>query len=299
MADWSKPSLTDTYANFLALLGARDTDLAAGLDPARVSVTNPPANAIRWNSANGYWEYWNGTAWGVLAVTYNIVAAQAAKLKTPATISLTGDISGSAGFDGSAGIAIAATLPNVNANAGTAGSATTVPVVTTNAKGLVTAVGQAPISFPAAPVTSVFGRTGAVTLASSDVTGALGFTPQAALGFTPVQQGGGTGQGTNKVYLGWSGSQLSLQVDSTNFGATWPIGISGNAATATSATSAASATAVPWTGVSGKPTVVSAVTWPGYPGSLFSPPASYQISSVTISGSTLVFTTNCNCNCGC
>ena len=71
------------------------------------------------------------------------------------------------------------------------------------------------------------------------------------------------------------------------------------AATATSATSAASATAVPWTGVSGKPTVVSAVTWPGYPGSYLAPPASYQISTVTISGSTLVFTTNCNCNCGC
>ena len=49
MADWSKPALTDTYANFLSYLAARDADLAAGLDPARVTVTNPPANAIRWN----------------------------------------------------------------------------------------------------------------------------------------------------------------------------------------------------------------------------------------------------------
>lgn len=41
---------------------------------------------------------------------------------------------------------------------------------------------------------------------------------QAALGFVPVQQGGGTGQATNKVYLGWNGNSLSLQVDNINFG---------------------------------------------------------------------------------
>jgi hypothetical protein len=58
---------------------------------------------------------------------------------------------------------------------------------------------------------------------------------QTALGFTPVQQGGGGGQSTNKVYIGWSGSNLRVQVDSTDFGATWPIGISGTAAVATSA----------------------------------------------------------------
>lgn len=67
----------------------------------------------------------------------------------------------------------------------------------------------------------------------------VGFTAGAivaGLGYTPVQQGGGTGQLTNKVYIGWLGGQLGLQVDSTNYGATWPIGITGNAATATTAT---------------------------------------------------------------
>ena len=44
------------------------------------------------------------------------------------------------------------------------------------------------------------------------------------LGFTPVQQGGGTSQSNNKLYIGWSGSsQLRLQVDSTDFGSVWPI----------------------------------------------------------------------------
>lgn len=48
---------------------------------------------------------------------------------------------------------------------------------------------------------------------------ALGFTPQAALGFTPVQQGTGTGQNpANNVKLGWNGSTLLGQVDSTPLG---------------------------------------------------------------------------------
>ena len=40
------------------------------------------------------------------------------------------------------------------------------------------------------------------------------------LGFTPIQQGGGTGQGTNKVYIGWAtdASGLKAQADSTNLG---------------------------------------------------------------------------------
>jgi len=46
-------------------------------------------------------------------------------------------------------------------------------------------------------------------------------TKQAALGFTPVQQGGGLGgMGTNKVYIGWvpGGPGLAATVDGTNLG---------------------------------------------------------------------------------
>jgi hypothetical protein len=58
---------------------------------------------------------------------------------------------------------------------------------------------------------------------------------QAALGYTPVQQGGGTGQNANKLYMGWDNAgHLLLQVDSTNYASTWPISISGNANTTTS-----------------------------------------------------------------
>ena len=48
----------------------------------------------------------------------------------------------------------------------------------------------------------------------------LANSKQANLGFTPVQQGGGTGQGNNKVYIGWAtdASGLKAQTDSTNLG---------------------------------------------------------------------------------
>lgn len=49
---------------------------------------------------------------------------------------------------------------------------------------------------------------------------AVANTKQPNLGFTPIQQGGGTGQGTNKVYIGWAtdASGLKAQADSTNLG---------------------------------------------------------------------------------
>ncbi|MEY2687703.1 MAG: host specificity protein, partial [Pseudomonadota bacterium] len=52
---------------------------------------------------------------------------------------------------------------------------------------------------------------------------------QSALGFTPVRQGGGAGQGPNTVFIGWLGGALGLQVDATNYGATWPINVGGTA----------------------------------------------------------------------
>ena len=56
---------------------------------------------------------------------------------------------------------------------------------------------------------------------------------QPSLGFTPVQQGGGTNQDTNKIFIGWSSSSLLLQVDATDFGNIWPISIHGTAAVST------------------------------------------------------------------
>lgn len=48
----------------------------------------------------------------------------------------------------------------------------------------------------------------------------LASSKQPNLRFTPIQQGGGTGQGNNKVYIGWAtdASGLKAQADSTNLG---------------------------------------------------------------------------------
>lgn len=62
-----------------------------------------------------------------------------------------------------------------------------------------------------------------------------------ALGFTPIQQGTGIGQAASIVKIGWADGLLRVQVDDTNFAGVWPIGISGNASSATNATNAATA----------------------------------------------------------
>jgi hypothetical protein len=67
-------------------------------------------------------------------------------------------------------------------------------------------------------------NTPAGNISATNVQGAineLDTEKQAALGFTPVQQGGGSGQFTNKVYVGWSGSALKAQVDATDLGSIW------------------------------------------------------------------------------
>lgn len=46
----------------------------------------------------------------------------------------------------------------------------------------------------------------------------LANSKQANLGFTPVQQGGGTGQGSDKIYIGYSKSGLKAQADTLDLG---------------------------------------------------------------------------------
>ena len=71
----------------------------------------------------------------------------AATLTTGRTIGITGDITyTSPSFNGSGNVTAAATLATVNSNVGSFGSATSIPVVTVNAKGLVTAVSTATVA---------------------------------------------------------------------------------------------------------------------------------------------------------
>jgi phage-related tail fiber protein len=73
-------------------------------------------------------------------------AGTATKLATARNIAVSGDATGSASFDGSSNATIAATLATVNTNIGSYGSATEIPTITVNAKGLVTGVSTNTIS---------------------------------------------------------------------------------------------------------------------------------------------------------
>lgn len=75
----------------------------------------------------------------------------------------------------------------------------------------------------AAKLTDSVNLTDSTTAASATAvktTYDLARSKQPNLGFTPIQQGGGTGQGNNKVYIGWAtdASGLKAQADSTNLG---------------------------------------------------------------------------------
>ena len=64
MADHNKPSLTDLYSAWPALLKARSDDAVTWLHG--ITATNLPVNAKRWDTASSTLQNWNGTAWTTL-----------------------------------------------------------------------------------------------------------------------------------------------------------------------------------------------------------------------------------------
>ena len=72
MANWSNPTLTSTYTNFVTEVKDRDVDLALQFDGT--TSTNLTTGTIRWNSTLNRWQKWSGSAWGELATTYALTA---------------------------------------------------------------------------------------------------------------------------------------------------------------------------------------------------------------------------------
>ncbi len=98
---------------------------------------------------------------GTITAALSGNASTATKWATARNLSLTGDATATlTAVDGSAAVSAAITLATVNSNVGSFGSATTIPVFTVNAKGLVTAVSTASIS----TTLNVAGSTGTGTI---------------------------------------------------------------------------------------------------------------------------------------
>jgi len=115
MANWSNPTLTSLYTNFLTELKARDEDLAKQFDGQTVS--NLITGAIRWNSSVNRWQKWSGTAWGELATTYALTG-----LSTTGAASIGGalTVTGAAALNGGGTSTTPATADNSTAISTTA-----------------------------------------------------------------------------------------------------------------------------------------------------------------------------------
>jgi hypothetical protein len=133
----------DISATFEALLGK----VAQRIDQNNASTTSAQlASVISDETGTGNLVYSNsptfttpniGSATG--SVSGN--AGTATALATGRTISITGDLAyTSPSFDGSGNVTAAGTLATVNSNTGSFGSATEIPIITVNGKGLITAV---------------------------------------------------------------------------------------------------------------------------------------------------------------
>jgi hypothetical protein len=145
---------------------AKNATTAAAANGAGLTVAGPTTQAtFTYTSADDRWNLNKNL--NVSTVYGNLTgnAGTATTLETARTISLIGDVSYTSGsFNGSANVSGTATLATVNSNVGTFGSATAIPVVTVNGKGLVTAVSTIAVSIPSGSI-SVTG--GDLTLSGS------------------------------------------------------------------------------------------------------------------------------------
>lgn len=101
MADWSKPTLSSLYTDFLTEVKNRDDDIAKQFDGTTSS--NLVTGYIRWNSSINRWQKWNGTAWAELATTYALTGLSTtgnASIGGTLAVTSTSTFTGAATFNG-------------------------------------------------------------------------------------------------------------------------------------------------------------------------------------------------------
>lgn len=156
----------------------------------------------------------------------------------------TGDVSWSAGTTST-------TLATVNANPGTAGSASTVAQMTTNGKGLVTAVSSVTIT-PAAIGSPTDSGTGATGTWPISITGNAATVSTNANLTGPITSSGNVtsvaGAGAGKVFAGATPSMTATPTLGVNATTTGTLGFAnGGASGVTTTIEAAQTTTTPWT----------------------------------------------------
>lgn len=144
MANWSNPTVTSTYTNFVTEVKDRDVDTAVWFEGS--SSTNIPINSKRYDATSHSFQKWNGTAWAALDTTFTFPAltvSGAAALSGAITL---GDAAGDTiTVNGTPTFAAAATFSNatspiITAKLGPAASQQhTLPAVTSDTVALIAA----------------------------------------------------------------------------------------------------------------------------------------------------------------
>src|ERR1019366_4941411 len=128
---WDTPASGGGFTAGTDLTGTSTNQTVVGFQGRSVAATAP-------TTGNGY--YWNGSTWTPSALALNGGAAFVSGVlpaANQAAQTLAGDVGGTTA---------ASVLATVNGNVGTFGSASTIPIVTFNAKGLATSITTATVA---------------------------------------------------------------------------------------------------------------------------------------------------------
>lgn len=120
---------------------AKDATSAAMADGGGITILGPTTPAtLSYTSGTDRWAMNKDLTVTQVFAALKGNADTATKWATARTLEVTGDAAASLSVDGSQNVSATITLSTVNSNVGSFGSSTSVPAITVNAKGLVTAV---------------------------------------------------------------------------------------------------------------------------------------------------------------
>jgi hypothetical protein len=195
---------------------------------------------------------WSGSVY--VEISSSATAGEALKLTTPRTIATTGDASYSVSFDGSANVTSAITLATVNSNAGSFGSASSIPAITVNAKGQVTAVSTNSIGNELIAIQSLSDTPGFLKKTGNG-TYSIDVSNYLTTNQSITVSGDVTGSGTTSISLTLANSGVTA--GTYNASATQVLPFTVDAKGRITATGAAVSITPPWSAITGKPTTLT------------------------------------------